>query len=143
MLAVLPGMRRQVFGHVINVSSAGVPARTPRFGAYIASKAALDTVSDAFQAETRSDGVRFTTIHMPLVRTPMIAPTTLYSRLPALTPEQAGHVITQAIVHRPRRLTPAVGRIMSATDWVAPEFVDFMRDRAARIAGDTSPGSPA
>jgi hypothetical protein len=43
-------MRERKFGHVINISSAGVQTRVPRFGAYIASKTALDTVSDAFQA---------------------------------------------------------------------------------------------
>jgi NAD(P)-dependent dehydrogenase (short-subunit alcohol dehydrogenase family) len=78
MLSVLPGMRERGFGHVVNVSSAGVQTRIPRFGAYIASKAALDTLCDAWQAETLRDNVYFSTVHMVLVRTPMIEATTIY-----------------------------------------------------------------
>ena len=72
MLKLLPGMRERQFGHIVNVSSIGVQTRVPRFGAYIASKAALDILCDAWQAETHSDDVRFSTVHMSLVRTPMI-----------------------------------------------------------------------
>ena len=76
ILKFIPGMRERGFGQIINVSSVGVQTRAPRFGAYIASKAALDSLCDALQAETVNDGVRFTTVHMALVRTPMISPTT-------------------------------------------------------------------
>ena len=85
MLGLLPGMRERKSGHVINVSSIGVQTRVPRFGAYIASKAALDTLCDAWQAETHDDNVRFTTVHMALVRTPMIEATTIYQKFPVLT----------------------------------------------------------
>src|SRR3954451_14222425 len=89
MLALLPGLRERQFRHVINVSSIGVLTRVPRFGAYIPSKAALDTLSDAWQAETHSDNVRFSTVHMVLVRTPMIEATTIYQHFPVLTPDEA------------------------------------------------------
>src|SRR4051812_29809442 len=82
ILRMLPGMRERGSGQIINISSAGVQTRVPRFASYIASKAELDTFSDAVQGEVLDDGVRFTTIHMPLVRTPMIAPTTMYARFP-------------------------------------------------------------
>lgn len=103
ILKFIPGMRERHFGHIVNVSSVGVQTRAPRFGAYIASKAALDSLCDALQAETVHDNVRFTTVHMALVRTPMISPTTIYDKFPTLTPDQAAGVITDAIVHRPRR----------------------------------------
>src|ERR1700743_1173786 len=89
ILKFIPGMRERGYGHIVNVSSVGVQTRAPRFGAYIASKAALDSLCDALQAETVDDDVRFTTVHMALVRTPMISPTTLYDKFPALTPDQA------------------------------------------------------
>src|SRR5882757_1009413 len=94
ILKFIPGMRERGFGQVINVSSVGVQTRAPRFGAYIASKAALGGLCDALQAETVNDDVRFTTVHMPLVRTPMISPTAMYDKFPALTPDQAAGVIT-------------------------------------------------
>lgn len=138
MLGLLPGMRERRFGHVINVSSIGVQTKVPRFGAYIASKAALDTLSDAFQAETEDENVRFTTIHMSLVRTPMIAPTTLYRRFPTLTPEQAADVVCEAIVDRPRRISPAFGRVASFADAISPEIMDTVRNRGFKMFPDSA-----
>jgi NAD(P)-dependent dehydrogenase (short-subunit alcohol dehydrogenase family) len=103
-LAVLPGMRERKFGHIVNISSGGVQAKAPRFSRYVASKAALDAFSDCVTAEVRHDNVHFTTIFMPLVRTPMIAPTTFYEKVPALTPEEAGDLVCQAILHRLHRV---------------------------------------
>ena len=138
MLGLLPGMRERQDGHVINISSVGVQTRVPRFGAYIASKAALDTLSDAFQAETQDEGIRFTTVHMSLVRTPMIAPTKLYDRFPALTPEQAGEVVCEAIIDRPRRISPAFGRMASFADSLSPQFMDVVRNRGFKLFPDSS-----
>ncbi|GAS88005.1 SDR family NAD(P)-dependent oxidoreductase [Mycolicibacterium brisbanense] len=137
MLGLLPQMRANRFGQVINVSSAGVQTRAPRFGAYIASKAALDTVSDAFQAETLDEGVRFTTVHMSLVRTPMIAPTKLYDKFPALTPQEAAQVITRAMIERPRRVSPVFGRVASFADSLSPELMDAVRNRGFKMFGDS------
>src|SRR5262249_28114829 len=83
ILGLLPGMRARRRGHVINVSSAGVQIGTPLFSAYVASKAALDAFSRVAAAEARQDGIRFSTVHMPLVRTPMIEPTEAYRNVPA------------------------------------------------------------
>ncbi|MBJ8345428.1 SDR family NAD(P)-dependent oxidoreductase [Antrihabitans sp. YC2-6] len=138
MLGLLPGMRERKFGHVINISTVGVQTRVPRFAAYIASKAALDTASDAFQAETRDENVHFTTIHMSLVRTPMIAPTTLYDNFPTLTPEEAGHVVCEAIIERPRRVSPAFGRVASFADSLTPEIMDVVRNRGFKMFGDSA-----
>lgn len=137
MLGLLPQMRANRYGQVINVSSAGVQTRVPRFSAYVASKAALDMVSDTFQAETADEGVRFTTVHMSLVRTPMIAPTKLYDKFPALSPGEAGRVITAAMIERPRRVSPAFGRLASFADSLSPEVMDAVRNRGFRMFGDS------
>jgi len=137
ILKFIPGMREQGFGQIINLSSAGVQMRAPRFGAYIASKAALDTLCDSLQAETVTDGVRFTTVHMALVRTPMISPTKLYDRFPALTPEQAAGVLTDAIVHRPRRVSPPFGQFASVADAVNPMLMDLVRNRGFTLFEDS------
>ncbi len=148
ILNFIPGMRERERGQVINISSVGVQTRVPRFGAYIASKAALDTLCDSLQAETKDQNVSFTTIFMPLVRTPMIAPTRIYDRFPALTPEQAGEVICRSIVNRPRRVSPTFGRAASFADAITPQLMDNVRNRGFKMFGDSnaargSDGKPA
>ena len=137
ILKFIPGMRERGYGQIINVSSVGVQTRAPRFGAYIASKAALDSLCDALQAEVVNDDVRFTTVHMPLVRTPMIGPTTMYDHFPALTPDQAAGVITDALVHRPRRASSPFGQLASVADAVNPAVMDRVRSRAFGMFEDS------
>jgi NAD(P)-dependent dehydrogenase (short-subunit alcohol dehydrogenase family) len=137
ILKFIPGMRERGFGQIINVSSVGVQTRAPRFGAYIASKAALDSLCDALQAEVVNDDVRFTTVHMALVRTPMISPTTMYDKFPALTPDQAAGVITDAIVHRPRRASSPFGQFAAVADAVNPAVMDRVRNRAFTMFADS------
>jgi NAD(P)-dependent dehydrogenase (short-subunit alcohol dehydrogenase family) len=138
ILKFIPGMRERGFGHIINVSSVGVQTRAPRFGAYIASKAALDSLCDALQAEVVNDDVKFTTVHMALVRTPMISPTKMYDKFPALTPDQAAGVITDAIVHRPRRASSPFGQFAAVADAVNPAVMDRVRNRAFSMFDDSS-----
>ena len=138
ILKFIPGMRERGEGQIINLSSAGVQTRAPRFGAYIASKAALDTLCDSLQAETVSDGVRFTTVHMALVKTPMISPTKVYDRFPTLTPDQAAGVLADAIVHRPRRVSPPFGQFAAVADAVNPMVMDYVRNRAYSLFDDSA-----
>jgi short-subunit dehydrogenase len=137
ILKFIPGMRERGFGQVINVSSVGVQTRAPRFGAYIASKAALDSLCDALQAEVVDDDIKFTTVHMALVRTPMISPTTMYDKFPALTPDQAAGVITDAIVHRPRRASSPFGQFAAVADALNPAVMDRVRSRAFGMFSDS------
>jgi NAD(P)-dependent dehydrogenase (short-subunit alcohol dehydrogenase family) len=138
ILKFIPGMRERGFGQIINVSSVGVQTRAPRFGAYIASKAALDSLCDALQAEVVNDDVKFTTVHMALVRTPMISPTKMYDKFPALTPDQAAGVITDAIVHRPRRASSPFGQFAAVADAVNPAVMDRVRNRAFGMFQDST-----
>jgi NAD(P)-dependent dehydrogenase (short-subunit alcohol dehydrogenase family) len=138
ILKFIPGMRERGYGHIVNVSSVGVQTRAPRFGAYIASKAALDSLCDALQAEVVPDNVKFTTVHMALVRTPMIGPTTIYDKFPTLTPDQAAGVITDAIVHRPRRASSPFGQFAAVADAVNPAVMDRVRNRAFGMFEDSS-----
>jgi short-subunit dehydrogenase len=137
ILKFIPGMRKRDFGQIINVSSVGVQTRAPRFGAYIASKSALDSLCDALQAEVVDDDIKFTTVHMALVRTPMISPTTMYDKFPALTPDQAAGVITDAIVHRPRRASSPFGQFAAVADAINPAVMDRLRNRAFGMFSDS------
>jgi NAD(P)-dependent dehydrogenase (short-subunit alcohol dehydrogenase family) len=109
ILKVLPGMRERKTGHIINISSIGVQTNTPRFSSYVASKAALDAFSRCIGSEVVDDGVHITTIHMPLVRTPMIAPTKMYDAFPTISPDEAADMICDAMIHRPKKVATRLG----------------------------------
>lgn len=133
ILDLLPTMRANKSGHIINISSIGVQTNTPRFAAYLASKAALDTFSRSIGPEIISDGVHITTVYMPLVRTPMIAPTKTYDRFPTLTPDEAANLITDAIRKRPKRIATTLGNIGQLGYAVAPGAQDLVMNQAIRL----------
>jgi short-subunit dehydrogenase len=133
ILDLLPGMRERHSGHIINISSIGLQTNTPRFAAYLASKAALDAFSRSIGAEIIGDGVHITTVYMPLVRTPMIAPTKMYDRFPALTPDEAGELITDAIRKRPKRIGTALGNLGQLTYAIAPGAQDLLMHEAIKL----------
>src|SRR6266853_3972747 len=109
ILGLLPSMTERRFGHIVNISSIGVQANPPRFSAYVASKAALDAFTRVVASEVIGDGVTFTTIHMPLVRTPMIAPTKMYDSFPTITPDEAADMICEAMRAKPKHLGTRLG----------------------------------
>ncbi|MDD7805777.1 MAG: SDR family oxidoreductase [Endozoicomonas sp. (ex Botrylloides leachii)] len=109
ILSFLPSMSEKGFGQVINISSIAVLAGNTRFSAYTASKAALDSFTRAAASEYADKGVKFTTINMPLVRTPMIAPTKFYDYVPTMSPEQAANLLVKAIIQKPIRIATRLG----------------------------------
>jgi len=129
-MGLLPTMVERESGQVVNISSWAAVLRPARFSGYAASKAALEAWSDSVQGEVLDDGVVFTNVHMPLVRTPMIAPTKLYRRMPALTVDQAASVVCDAVVSRSRRVTPLVAGMVSWAESVSPELGDVIRKNA-------------
>jgi short-subunit dehydrogenase len=133
ILDVLPVMRERGGGHIINISTIGLQMNTPRFSAYVASKAALDAFSRSIGPEVIDDGVHVTTVYMPLVRTPMIAPTKIYDRFPTLTPDQAADMIAEAIRKRPKRIATTLGSIGQLTYAIAPGAQDLVVNRAYQL----------
>ena len=122
VLNILPQMMHRKDGQIINISSIGVLANATRFSAYVASKAALDAFSRCLSAEVHSHKISITSVYMPLVRTPMIAPTKMYKYVPTLSPEQAADLIAYAIVKRPKKVATHLGRLASITYSIAPEI---------------------
>ncbi|MFW1970260.1 SDR family NAD(P)-dependent oxidoreductase [Acinetobacter bereziniae] len=122
VLNILPQMMTRKDGHIINISSIGVLANATRFSAYVASKAALDAFSRCLSAEVHSHKIAITSVYMPLVRTPMIAPTKIYKYVPTLSPEQAADLVAYAIVKRPKKVATNLGRLASITYSIAPEI---------------------
>lgn len=127
---LLPAMTDRRTGQVVNISSWAVQVRPSRFSGYTASKAALEAWSDCVQGEVLDDGIVFTNIRMPLVRTPMIQPTKIYRRVPALSPEQAAQVVCDAMVTRSRRVSPLAARMLSLTEVLSPRAADRIRQNA-------------
>ena len=121
ILAFLQGCGSGRAGHVVNVSSIGVQTNTPRFSAYVASKSALDAFSRCVAPECVADNVKFTAIYMPLVRTPMIAPTDIYKAFPTLTPEEAAQMLTDAMIDKPKRMASRLGTFGEVLYSVSPE----------------------
>jgi len=138
IMGFMPTMVAQGGGHVINISSIGVLTRAPRFSAYVASKAALDAWSDCAASEFIDNNVHFTTINMPLVKTPMIAPTKLYNHVPTLTPEQAADLVVEAIVYKPVRIATRLGVFGEILHAVAPKATQILLNTAFRMFPDSS-----
>jgi NAD(P)-dependent dehydrogenase (short-subunit alcohol dehydrogenase family) len=130
LLGVVPAMREQGHGHIVNVSSVAVRVPPgPQWGVYQASKGAFDRWLRSVAPELHADGVDVTSVYFALVRTRMIEPTPMLRKLPGLDPDQAADVIAKAIIHRPRTIAPP---------WVGPvELASVLlagpADRAARI----------
>jgi NAD(P)-dependent dehydrogenase (short-subunit alcohol dehydrogenase family) len=132
-----PTMLQRKSGHIINISSIGVLASPPRFSAYVASKAALDAFSWCAASEFADSNVRFTTINMPLVRTPMIAPTKLYDAFPALSPDEAAEMVMKAVVEKPKRVATALGLVGAVAQALTPGISEFVLNQAFHLFPDS------
>jgi thioester reductase-like protein/short-subunit dehydrogenase len=122
VLALLPHWRERRFGHVVNVSSAGVQASSPKYSAYIPSKAALDAFAEVVGTETLSDHITFTSIHMPLVKTPMIAPSRRLNPVPPITAEHAAAMVVRGLVEKPARIDTPVGTLADVGMYFTPKL---------------------
>lgn len=136
-MGLLPGMVAKRKGHVVNISSIGVLTNAPRFSAYVASKAALDAWTRCASSEFADVGVTFTTINMPLVRTPMIAPTKIYNNVPTLAPEEAADMIAQACVYKPVRIATRLGITGQLLHALMPRVAQIMMNTSFRMFPDS------
>jgi thioester reductase-like protein/short-subunit dehydrogenase len=138
VMGLVPAMREQRRGHIVNISSIGVQTNPPRFSAYVASKAALDAWSNVVASELVGDGITFTGIHMPLVRTPMIAPTKLYDKFPTISPAQAADLVVKAMVERPHEINTLLGNAGAVLHTVAPKLAFRILNMAYHVFPDSA-----
>ena len=147
VLALLPHWRERRFGHVVNVSSAGVQASSPKYSAYIPSKAALDAFAEVVGTETLSDHITFTNIHMPLVATPMIAPSRRLNPMPPITAEHAAAMVVRGLVDKPARIDTPIGTLADLGMYFTPKlsrrvlhqvFLGYPDSAAARGVASTA-----
>jgi thioester reductase-like protein/short-subunit dehydrogenase len=151
VLALLPHWRERRFGHVVNVSSAGVQARNPKYSSYLPSKAALDAFADVVSSETLSDHITFTNIHMPLVRTPMIAPSRRLNPVRAISAEHAAAMVVRALIDKPARIDTPLGTLAEAGHYFTPKlsrrilhqlYLGYPDSAAARGVPNAAPATP-
>jgi NAD(P)-dependent dehydrogenase (short-subunit alcohol dehydrogenase family) len=138
IMGFLPKMIEQRHGHIINISSIGVLSNAPRFSAYVASKSALDSFAACASSEFLDKGIHFTTINMPLVRTPMIAPTKMYENVPTLSPEQAADLVVEAIVYRSVRIATRLGIFGAISHAAAPRLTQILLNTAFNMFPDSA-----
>ena len=137
-MGLLPSMVARRRGHVVNISSIGVLTNAPRFSAYVASKAALDAWTRCAASEFQDQGITFTTINMPLVRTPMIAPTKIYNNVPTLSPEEAGDMIAEACIYKPVRIATRLGITGQVLHALVPRVAQIVMNTSFRMFPDSS-----
>ncbi|MFN7183294.1 MAG: SDR family oxidoreductase [Thermomonas haemolytica] len=138
IMGFLPSMTHRRKGHIINISSIGVLANSPRFSAYVASKAALDAFSRCAQGELSGKGISFTTINMPLVKTPMIAPTKVYESVPTLTPDEAADLVVKGIIEKPSRIATRLGIFAAVVNALAPKAYEAVMSTAFELFPDSA-----
>jgi short-subunit dehydrogenase len=138
IMGFLPSMRKRKAGHIINISSIGAQTNTPRFSAYVASKSALDAFSRSIASELVDDKVFVTTVYMPLVRTPMIAPTGIYDAFPTASPDEAADLIVLAIIQKPKKVATRLGTFGEVLYALAPKSVDVILNTAYKLFPESS-----
>jgi NAD(P)-dependent dehydrogenase (short-subunit alcohol dehydrogenase family) len=143
ILEVVTGMRERGRGQIINISSIGAQTYPPRFAAYVASKAALDAFSRCLAPEIAGDGVAITEIHMPLVRTPMIAPTSIYKSFPTISPDEAADMVVQSMITRPPEVSTRLGKAGQVTNAISPGLSQLIMSAAFAVLPDSAPRKDA
>lgn len=125
--AVLPRMRERKKGHIINVSSVLGKRATPSRAAYSASKAALNSMTEALRTELAGTG-----IHVSLICPGRLTPdeTGLVQGLWVMNERRAAERIVRCLL-RPRRevVLTAAGRVLVTLNAVAPGLLDRLLSR--------------
>jgi len=137
-MGLLPGMVAKRKGHVVNISSISVLVNAPRFSAYVASKAALDAWTRCAASEYADQGITFTTVNMPLVRTPMTAPTKIYDSMPLLSTDEASDLIVRAVVDKPVRVATRLGTAVEMLHAVTPRVTQILMNTTFRMFPDSA-----
>ncbi|MEH8205861.1 SDR family oxidoreductase [Aeromonas veronii] len=140
IMGVLPTMIEKKKGHIINISSIGVLTNAPRFSAYVASKSALDAWVRTAASEFADKGVSFSIINMPLVKTPMVAPTKVYEQVPMMTPEEAADLVCDTIINKHVRLATRLGVFGQVVHALAPRVAQVIMNTSFRIFADPKDG---
>ena len=138
IMGLAPSMLAAKKGHIINISSISALGPSPRFSAYVASKSALDAWTRAAAVEFSDCNIRLTTINMPLVRTPMISATSVYDSMPIISAEEAGEMVAEAVIKKPKRIATRLGVFLQVMTALAPKLSEVMMSTVFRMFHDSA-----
>jgi NAD(P)-dependent dehydrogenase (short-subunit alcohol dehydrogenase family) len=93
----------------------------------------MDAFARCAASEFADDGITFTTINMPLVRTAMSAPTEIYQHTQMLAPEEAAALVAQAVIERPERITTRLGIFAEVVHALVPKISHIIMNTAYRM----------
>lgn len=106
MLSLIPLLEKKN-GHIVNISTINaLLLPVPHWAAYQASKTAFDTWLRSAEPELKNRNISTTSIYLPLVRTPMIEPTTAYRKAPAMSPVHVAEIIGEALYSKRKVYKP-------------------------------------
>ncbi len=123
-MGLLPAMRAQRFGHVVNIVTWGNQIKAPKFAAYIAAKSALEVFGRIMSREAYFENVTCTNMRVAIVRTPMIAPTAEYAGR-GESPEECAERVVRALEDRPVTVDGLFGSFFEVFNIVAPRVADL------------------
>lgn len=130
---VVPHMKRQGGGCVVNVSSIGGKVTLPWLTLYSASKYALGSMTDGLRMELRRDGIHAITVCPGYVSTGFqqhilggaVPKSVQSSRMFLITPEQCARAIARGVERDARTVvTPRSGWVLIALERLFPSFID-------------------
>lgn len=127
-LPILVAMRRARRGQLISVGTVGMALPGPGWSVYTATKAGFDAWLRSVSPELAADGVAVTSIHLPLTRTAMSAPTYARTRLPALSADDAATWVCRAALTRARVISPWWGRLGAVATAAFPSAADRLAE---------------
>ena len=133
--AVLPVMRRQGRGHIVNVSSVVGRRNIPGRAAYGATKFALGAVSEALRLELRGTGIHVSLVYPIYTTTEFHDVEPRRIRIKRMGPEQSADTVARAILHCVRRPRPEVypypaARLLAGVAALFPALLDRAMGRA-------------
>mmetsp|Transcript_82871 Transcript_82871/g.173519 ORF Transcript_82871/g.173519 Transcript_82871/m.173519 type:complete len:445 (+) Transcript_82871:286-1620(+) len=124
ILGFLPAMIDQRAGHIVHISSFGVPTRQPRFAGYSASKAAMDAAIQSTAGEVQHYGINTSTVYMPLVETKMVKSRGhSYDHISMLPMDMACDLIEYALITKARDVMDAPSRFLALVYFFKPDFI--------------------
>ncbi len=104
LTGLLPAMQARRRGHVVNISTVSVDVPAAHWAVYTAYKSAFEGWLRCIAPEVLVDGITTTSMHFPLVHTPMSEP--VYAKMPGLSADDAAGAIARALVTRRRLVCP-------------------------------------
>lgn len=138
---VVPTMRRQGAGTIVNIGSVAGEAALPWAAGYGASKAALHAVTDCLRRELRQDGIRVVKVCPGIVATEFrkhalggVAPSEVLKLRFVVSAEAVAEAVWRGVKSGTGRTiyVPRIGRVFTAMEHLCPWLMDWYLGRLSK-----------